>query len=120
MKLLGSNWLVENMKRQTQEDGSYIVFSLQQFSSARIVVHGTDTDMAILCVYHISHLGLTELWDQRQNKFLAIYQIILKLSQKLRILGRDITVSLLSLLFLTGCDGVRYFFFGVENKQLQS
>ena len=89
---------------------AHIAFSLQQFSSARIVVHATDTDIAILCIYHITHLGLTELWVQKQNSFLAIHQILLKLSQKLRKTGQDIAASLLGLYVLTGCDSVSYFF----------
>lgn len=62
---------------------AHLAYCVEYLDHHRAVVHATDTDIIMLCIYHFCCLNtLQELWIQRQNQYLPIHELVEVLSKK--------------------------------------
>lgn len=88
---------------------AHIAYCVDHLKYERAVVYATDTDIAMLCMYHFCQLeGLKELWIQGSNKFFPVHNLVKSLSEKYEQNPNEMTGTLLSTYILSGCDTVSY------------
>ena len=89
---------------------AHLWYSVEQLGCTRAVVHATDTDILIFCMYYYCCLvSLQELWVQtKPDRFLPIHELVASLSGKYMKHHEELTATLLCVYVLSGCDTVSY------------
>ena len=87
---------------------AHIHFTIAAFGCQRVVVHATDTDVIMLCLYHFCRLPLTEMWIEKNAKFLSIHTLIRSFCEHTQRSDLATSDCLLLCYVLTGCDTVSY------------
>ena len=90
---------------------AHVVYKCRTIHHARVVVHANDTDINLLCMYHLQqNESINQLWVQRNNKYLPIHELVCKLSSKYDKPSIELCKSLLVGYVLPGCDTVSFLF----------
>ncbi|KAJ8321079.1 hypothetical protein KUTeg_002666 [Tegillarca granosa] len=88
---------------------AHLAYCVENLDHTRAVIHATDTDIIILCMYHLTRLStLRELWVQKFDKYIAMHNLVEKLCEKYECSARELSSSLLVAYVLSGCDTVSY------------
>ena len=75
------------------------------------IVHATDTDIIMLCIYYCRLGSLQELSvsvQMKPDKYRPVQQLVNSLSSKYRKYQQELTSALLCAYVLSGCDIVSY------------
>ena len=88
---------------------AHLAYCVQHLNYRRAVVLATDTDIILLCLYHLSKLEpLQELWVQKHGQVVPLHTLAERLSEKYHTSFGDIASTLLATYVLSGCDTVSY------------
>ena len=105
-KLIVANFVEENedhFSDQEEADTRMLLHAANaSATSPRIVIDSPDTDVAVLCVYHFSHInGITEMYFYTgtgdKKRFISLHGIC-------HAMGKPMSDLILPLNALTGCD----------------
>ena len=89
---------------------AHLCYCVETLACTRVVVHATDTDIIILCMYFFSRLPtIQELWIQlKPDSYLPVHILVDNLARKYKKPARILMSTLLSVYVLSGCDTVSY------------
>ena len=71
-------------------------------------MHATYIDVIMLCMYHFCRLPLSEMWIEKNAKFLPVHTLIGSLCEPTQRSHHATSDCLLFCYVLTGCDTVSY------------
>ena len=103
----------ELMCTQHEEADTKIVahlhYCVNKVDCTRVVVHATDTDIILFCMYNVHQLpNLKELWIEKSNSYLGLHDLVIVLSEHIGTEKQPMMDMLLATYVLTGCDTVSY------------
>ena len=88
---------------------AHLAYCVNHLGYTRAVIHATDTDIILSCLYHLSRMStLEELWVQRNDKYLPLHLLMKELCKKVQMEPCEVGATLLATYSLSGCDTVSY------------
>ena len=87
---------------------AHIYISSVMFDCKRVVVQCEDTDVVMLCMYHLCRLNIDELWVEKRNAFVPVHALVTTLSNYTNRSPLATTSTILACFVLSGCDTVSY------------
>jgi hypothetical protein len=89
---------------------AHLFYCVQQLGFTRALVHATDTDVIVLCMYYFAILpSLIELWVQlKSDSYLPVHKLVDSLCTKYRKDPEELTSTLLCVYVMSGCDTVSF------------
>ena len=91
---------------------AHLAYCTDNIGHSRVVMHATDTDIIILCLYHLAWntSSVTELWVEKNGTYLPIHDLLYKLCEKFGKARTAVASSILIVYVLSGCDSVSYIY----------
>ena len=87
---------------------AHIYISSVMFDCKQVVVQYEDTDVVMLCMYHLCRLNIDELWAKKRNPFVPVHALVTTLSNYTNWSPLATTSAILACYVLSGCGTVRY------------
>ena len=61
---------------------AHLHYCVNKVDCTRVVVHATDMDIILLCMYNLHQLpNLKELWIEKNNSYLGLHDLVTVLSE---------------------------------------
>ena len=86
-----------------------MIYAANNFGQSDFVIHGTDTDISVMCIYHLAvNNNINEVWIHKSDTYLPVHKLLESLALKFGKDAKILATTIFCVYVITGCDSVSY------------